>query len=834
VDASQTATLTAALADPALSAEVTITINPVGTDVDTTPPAVSLSSSSSEVTAPGAITLSASASDDVGVTKVVFFEGATRLGEDDSAPYTFERRFGAADNGSYSYTATAFDAAGNSGSSDPVTVTVSPGEPSDDPPVVIPTTTKVADSATRDALSAFDPDSGTMRFTENTLRLQNLHPDDVLVSEPSEAAPYGYLRKVKAIRREGTGVVLETVQASLNEAVRRGGFDGDGDLGPGDVLVATPSLPGVTLRTLPAAATDALQSTDVRGDGYDFEVAIDVVIDGNVEGSGATGKGKVRVQGLLRFNAGYDIGVGIELCAEIPPACVDRFEARMGIEQYSNLKVTGKFDGRLEREVKLATYHFRPIVFFIGPVPVVLVPVIDAMVGANGEAKLNFSFAAELSAQLLLGAKWTDPDDGGRGWEDLSRKNGVQPRVIDQTFDASMRLRAYGKADAKLLLYGVAGPGFASRGGAGADVQFSRKPLWTIFGYIGASITFQVDLGGLLKLSEHSETVLDEEFTLLEASNQPPRFSNVKTDTIQVSIGVPTLLGPRAGFSGYFDVMDPEGDPLTLTVTSNKDGAIPLNVTFQTAGPRTVTVTAKDSAGATSSISLSINVINSLPILSISVASNSVPATVQYVVTATAYDPETDFLECDRLSWSVEEPDVVTPQASKGTCAAIAVFAQEGTRTLSVTATDPHGGSSSETLSVTVTSPPENGPPVIDPSSFSVRAYRGPRDPYSCGTGYYCEVPNGGVLYNGQVGDYYPPLYLSLSASDPEGDPLTVQWFCKTGTQQALVTDEGDGTYSCEPLYSPSDPIKVWAVVSDGVTSVDSEVRTFVMLQRVN
>ncbi|MDQ3398995.1 MAG: Ig-like domain-containing protein, partial [Deinococcota bacterium] len=124
VDASQTATLTAALADPALSAEVTITINPVGTDVDTTPPAVSLSSSSSEVTAPGAITLSASASDDVGVTKVVFFEGATRLGEDDSAPYTFERRFGAADNGSYSYTATAFDAAGNSGSSDPVTVIV--------------------------------------------------------------------------------------------------------------------------------------------------------------------------------------------------------------------------------------------------------------------------------------------------------------------------------------------------------------------------------------------------------------------------------------------------------------------------------------------------------------------------------------------------------------------------------------------------------------------------------------------------------------------------------------------------------------------------------------
>jgi hypothetical protein len=124
VDAPQTATLTAALADSALSDTVTITINPVGTAIDTTLPTVSLSSSAGEVTAAGAITLSAIANDNIGVSKVVFFEGATRLGEDDTAPYTFERSFTRADNGSYSYTATAFDAAGNSGSSDPITVTV--------------------------------------------------------------------------------------------------------------------------------------------------------------------------------------------------------------------------------------------------------------------------------------------------------------------------------------------------------------------------------------------------------------------------------------------------------------------------------------------------------------------------------------------------------------------------------------------------------------------------------------------------------------------------------------------------------------------------------------
>ena len=84
---------------------------------------------------------------------------------------------------------------------------------------IIPDTTKVTDAATRTALSAYDPASGTMRFSVSTPVLAGLKTDDVLVSEPSEAAPDGYLRKVKAIRTEGNGVVLETTQANLTDAI---------------------------------------------------------------------------------------------------------------------------------------------------------------------------------------------------------------------------------------------------------------------------------------------------------------------------------------------------------------------------------------------------------------------------------------------------------------------------------------------------------------------------------------------------------------------------------------------------------------------------------------
>ena len=55
--------------------------------------------------------------------------------------------------------------------------------------VEIPRTTKVADAATRNALSFFDPATGRMWFTAETSVLKQLNVSDVLVSKPSGAAP---------------------------------------------------------------------------------------------------------------------------------------------------------------------------------------------------------------------------------------------------------------------------------------------------------------------------------------------------------------------------------------------------------------------------------------------------------------------------------------------------------------------------------------------------------------------------------------------------------------------------------------------------------------------
>jgi hypothetical protein len=90
------------------------------------PPAVSLTQPAAGAAfyAPATVNLAANASDDVSVGKVEFFNGATKLGEDTSAPYAYA--WSGVAQGTYSVTARATDSSGKSTTSAPVSVTVRP------------------------------------------------------------------------------------------------------------------------------------------------------------------------------------------------------------------------------------------------------------------------------------------------------------------------------------------------------------------------------------------------------------------------------------------------------------------------------------------------------------------------------------------------------------------------------------------------------------------------------------------------------------------------------------------------------------------------------------
>jgi hypothetical protein len=108
---------------------------------DTTPPAVSITSPSPGGTVRGSITITASASDNVGVTGVQFrLDGANLGGEDTTAPYSIPWDTTTASNSGHALTAIARDATGNLATAAAVSITVDNSPPVD-------TVTRVQDSS---------------------------------------------------------------------------------------------------------------------------------------------------------------------------------------------------------------------------------------------------------------------------------------------------------------------------------------------------------------------------------------------------------------------------------------------------------------------------------------------------------------------------------------------------------------------------------------------------------------------------------------------------------------------------------------------------------------
>lgn len=88
------------------------------------PPTVAITSPAANATVTGSVTVSASASDNVGVTRVEYYVNGALAATDTQSPYQFSWDAGSLASGNYTLSAKAYDAAGNVGTSSSVVVNV--------------------------------------------------------------------------------------------------------------------------------------------------------------------------------------------------------------------------------------------------------------------------------------------------------------------------------------------------------------------------------------------------------------------------------------------------------------------------------------------------------------------------------------------------------------------------------------------------------------------------------------------------------------------------------------------------------------------------------------
>src|SRR5258706_315928 len=157
------------------SAPVTVTVAsaPPPPSGDTTLPTVSITAPSEGATVRGTVRLTASASDNVGVVGVQFFGDGTALGDEvTTAPYSILVDSTTSPDGSHALTAVARDAAGNSKTSAPVTVTVAnntaPPPPAPPPPGAA---TRFEETDPSVAYSAGWTQDGSLSWSSGTARV---------------------------------------------------------------------------------------------------------------------------------------------------------------------------------------------------------------------------------------------------------------------------------------------------------------------------------------------------------------------------------------------------------------------------------------------------------------------------------------------------------------------------------------------------------------------------------------------------------------------------------------------------------------------------------------
>ena len=120
--ATTTYTLTATNSAGTVTAQTAVFVTPA---VDTIPPVASITSPISGATLSGTVSVLATASDNVGVVKVVFYLDGAIQATDTSLPYAWSWDTTRATNGSHVLSVAAFDPAGNLGQSPSVSVVVS-------------------------------------------------------------------------------------------------------------------------------------------------------------------------------------------------------------------------------------------------------------------------------------------------------------------------------------------------------------------------------------------------------------------------------------------------------------------------------------------------------------------------------------------------------------------------------------------------------------------------------------------------------------------------------------------------------------------------------------
>jgi hypothetical protein len=571
-----------------------------------------------------------------------------------------------------------------------------------------PTCKEIASTAKR------TPCNFTLTYSQSNPFLEELHAGSVLVSEPSTAAPAGYLIKVVSNIPQGTGRMIKGTQASLGDAVVQG------------ELVLKKSL----------TADDLMSSKVLRSSLKSLSSKFNFSFDEPVydaDDNPSTTDDQIRVKGnfLLEIDDGVSVDVTWKKVLGVPvyPNGV-YFRAALGVRQNSSIEVSSKVTKKITKTIPLVSYAFKAFTVFVGPFPVVFVPKLVVSVNTSGEISADLKYSASEKINAIAGVEYDD------GFNDISELTPLN-KVFSSSFSvakASAKFSGSVNIRIEVLAYDIGGPYAEVVGGLELDAALKRNPFWKLSGSFTVRVGLFADL--YFDTFDYSKELFNKSFLITQSENQAPTIFFSTQDGTKIQLGKSYCVSVNS-----FDLEDDNGlGGPPITVTSSVEGPLTnggtcgfggFKLSPLTEGPRTVTAITTDSKGKSASASITL------------IAENSPPTAfiVKPKPSATIYSGQKIFLQGysvdgnEKIDCSTVKPGNPKIVFSSNVAAdlmpvacpetgAEAIFNGAGSHTLTITTTDTQGavGTKSVTFNVLpapITYSPDVAllvPQILDPT----------------------------------------------------------------------------------------------------------------------
>jgi hypothetical protein len=366
-----------------------------------------------------------------------------------------------------------------------------------------------ASSATvlpEDAVTAVTGDPAGTRSIRFAPDARLPEPGEILAATSTPATPDGLLVKVVSV----SGRTVRAAPAKLTEAIPQGTIDETFALGTGDIT-ARSAGGGPVVQPIKRTVSCSNQA--------EAEVS-----------------GSVTITPSFDFDASWSVLGGVSHVA---------FTGTLTEDARLKASISGSATCSLRETPLLAKpIRFQPVVFSVGPVPIVITPELQLYLDATGSVQAALETSAGQTASVKVGLDYRNgtvsPVSG------LSNTFTYQPPTFSRTATAQAGV----SPKFSFLIYGVAGPRLSTRAYVRVD---AKAPQWTLKAGLTAGVQLVVPQLGV---HQGRDDLIRFEKTLATGGSTPPAGSRTTITTTRATARV----GDRVTISGK--VLNGDGSPV--------------------------------------------------------------------------------------------------------------------------------------------------------------------------------------------------------------------------------------------------------------------------------